>query len=74
MIFGCFSASIGKFIGMPAHWTLSFYEILGKWAVKLLGAVLSLGCEETWQLITYYGVLITGLLFLWYGRRKIYLI
>ena len=74
MIFGCFSASIGKIIGMPAHWTLSFYEILGKWAVKLPGAVLSLGCEETWQLITYYGVLITGLLFLWYGRRKIYLI
>ncbi len=65
---------IAKVIGIPAHLVLSFYECLGEWVVGFPGAVIRLGCEETWQLLLYYGLLILSLMGLWYGRKKIFTI
>ncbi len=70
MLTGCLWASFGKNIGLPAHLVLSFYEILGKIFVKLPHAVIRLGCEEPWQMIVYYILLVIGLLGLWYGKRR----
>lgn len=72
MLAGCVIPAAGRLIGFPAHLVLSIYEILGRWMMKLPFAVLRLGCEEPWQLITYYVVLLIGLLSLWYGRRRIF--
>ncbi len=70
---GCLFPSVGKIIGIPAHWALSLYEFVGKWVIGWPLAVVRLGREEPWQLIIYYALLILALLLLWYGRRKIYL-
>lgn len=72
MLAGSISPSLGRIIGFPAHLVLSFYEILGNWFVKLPFSVISLGCEDRWQLIVYYILLLAGLLGLWYGRRKVF--
>ncbi len=72
MLVGCVFPSVGKMVGIPAHQVLSFYEFLGEWMVTLPAAVVRLGCEEPWQLIGYYVILLLGLLGLWYERRRIY--
>lgn len=72
MLAGSVLPALGKIIGIPAHLVLSFYEMLGEWVVTLPSAVIRLGCEEQWQLIAYYVVLLTGLLGMWYGKRKIF--
>lgn len=69
---GCIYAPFGKIMGFPAHVLLSFYEILGEGALKLPWAVLRPGREEVWQMAVFFLLLVAGLLFLWYGRRKIY--
>ena len=74
MLVGCVLPSMGKIIGIPAHLVLSFYEFLGKWMVTLPAAVIRLGCEEPWQLTCYYIILLLGLLGLWYGRRRIFVL
>ena len=72
-IAGCFLPKVGKLLGMPMHMVLSFYEMLGNWMIKLPAAVIRLGSEEVWQLVSYYVLLILGLLLLWYRRKKIYI-
>lgn len=72
MLLGGLMPKLGAFLGMPAHWILSFYEGLGKWVVSLLFSVIRMGAEEPWQLVTYYVLLLFSLLLLWYGRRKIF--
>lgn len=74
MLVGSISPFLGKIIGFPAHLVLSLYEIMGEWFLKLPYSVVSLGCEERWQLIVYYVLFLTGLLGMWYGRRKIFVI
>lgn len=74
MLIGTAIPWLGKVIGFPAHLILSFYEVLGKCGVELPYAVLRLGQEEVWQLITYYVILSIALLLLWYRQRKIYAI
>lgn len=63
---------LGRLVEAPAHLVLSFYEILGKWVLKLPFAVVRPGCEKPWQLIVYYVILVATLLLLWYGRRRIF--
>ena len=72
MLIACVMPNVGKVIGIPAHWVLSFYEVLGKWVVELPCAVIRLGCEEFWQLAVYYVILLICLLLLWYDRRRVY--
>ena len=72
MLVGCVIPEAGKIVGIPAHWVLSFYDVLGKWVVELPCAVIRLGCEEFWQLVVYYVILLTCLLLLWYDKRKVY--
>lgn len=72
MFAGCVLQPLGKVMGIPAHLVLSFYEILGEWVAALPSAVIRLGCEDPWQLIIYYVILLVGLLGLWYGRRRIF--
>lgn len=74
MLIGCVLPSAGKLIGVPAHLVLSFYELLGEWCVTLPSAVVRLGCEEPWQLVGYYILLLVGLFGLWYGRRRIFVL
>lgn len=74
MFLGCFFQKAGGLLGLPAHWTLSFYEFLGEWIVTWPNAVLCLGREAKWQLILYYVLLCLLLFLLWYGRRRIYLL
>ena len=71
-ITGCAVTEVGKVIGIPAHWVLELYEILGNVVIKWPFAVLRPGCEELWQLLVYYMMLVMALFFLWYGRRKAY--
>lgn len=74
MLISCVFPVLGKTIGIPAHVVLSFYEILGQGMMKLPAAVLRLGCEESWQLIVYYIILLAGLMGIWYGRKKAFLV
>ena len=70
MLVGSVNITVGKIVGVPVHLVLSFYEALSKWTIKLPRAVIRLGCEETWQLIVYYTLLVISLTLLWYGRKK----
>lgn len=72
MLAECMIPGIGKWLGIPAHLILEFYEFLCSQMLRLPYAVLRLGCEELWQLILYYVLLILSLLLLWYDRRRIY--
>lgn len=63
---------LGRLVGTPAHLVLSLYEIMGKWVLRLPFSVVRLGCEKPWQLIAYYTILLIALLFLWYGRKRIF--
>lgn len=74
MLTGCVLPWLGKLVGIPAHLVLSLYEILGEWVVEWPCAVIRLGCEEPWQFVAYYVILLIGLLALWYGRRRIFCI
>ena len=72
MLFGTISVGTGKIIGFPAHAVLSLYEILGGWFVSFPYSMISLGCEKPWQLFVYYLILVTALLGIWYGRKKLF--
>lgn len=72
MLAECIFTGIGKWIGIPAHLILGFYDFLCRQMIRLPYAVLRLGCEDFWQLILYYALLILSMLLLWYGRRRIY--
>lgn len=72
MLAECMIPGIGKWLGIPAHLILGFYEFLCSRMIRLPHAVLRIGCEELWQLILYYVMLILSLLLLWYDRRRIY--
>lgn len=72
MFVGGMSPKVGAMLGIPAHLVLSFYDQVGKCVMKWPFVVVRLGCEELWQLIVYYMILVFGLLLLWYDRRKIY--
>lgn len=72
MLSECVFSGSGKWIGLPAHLLLGFYEFLCRNMLELPYAVLRIGCEAFWQLILYYVLLIVALLLLWYDRRKIY--
>lgn len=74
MFAGCLFPQIGKLVGIPAHVTLSLYEVLCQGVLSLPSAVLRPGCEEPWQLAVYYILLVIGLLTLWYGRRRVYVL
>lgn len=71
MIGGIASPSLGSVLGLPAHFLLSFYELLGKGTLKLPFAVLTAGCEQSWQLTVYYLLLAGTLIFLYRsGKRR----
>ena len=73
VLISCIMPKVGSGLGIPAHLVLSFYELLGKWSMKLPKSVIRLGREEVWQLIVYYAILILIMLLLWYKRWKIVL-
>ena len=70
MFVGIVNTGLGKILGLPAHWVLSFYEQLGEGMVSLPYAVIRLGREELWQLMVYYILLAIALAGLWYGRKR----
>ena len=69
LLIGCLSPKAGMMAGLPAHFVLDLYELLGKSVIQWPGAVIRLGCEELWQIIVYYLILVLSLLLLWYRRN-----
>ena len=59
-----------RFLAVPCHLILMFYEWAGRKCLRLPGALLTMGCPAGWKLVLYYGVLAAGLWYLYREKRR----